>query len=149
MPGPSKFTADRRERILEALRYGSSYRTAAAYAGVDPSQLTRWLQRGRAAKEGAYSDFAAAVEKAEAEPKIRALRIVHDAMADKPDLAWKYVERRERGFAPPQPNMHQAPPQVNIRLSLPGHEGAVPVHNEVIEGEVVDEPERLGLPPSG
>jgi len=102
MPARSKFTAERRDRILEVLRVGASLRVAAAVAGVDHSTLLRWLERGKDAPEGsAYGQFYEAVRAAEAAPKVRALAIVHDQMVDNPTLAWKFIERRVDGFAPP------------------------------------------------
>ena len=99
MPGASKFTAARRATILEMLSTGASRRLAARIAGIDHATLTRWIQRGESAREGSrFAEFAVKVHQAEAEPQIRALTILFNAMPDRPDLAWKYIERRVDGF---------------------------------------------------
>jgi len=144
MPTPSKFTAARRKVILEAKQVGASGRTAAQVAGISHETLRSWLERGRKADEGAYAEFAEAYEVAEAEPKLRALGVIWRAMPDKPDLAWKFIERREQGFAPPQPGPPPAPTQVLIQLGLNDGRPAVPT--TVIEGEDVSHV--LALPDS-
>lgn len=106
MPAHSKFTKPVRDTLLAALRFGSSRSTACAMAGIDTETLRRWLRKGAEAAEGgtsAYRRFHDEVLAAEAHPKVRALGIVYSAMEDKPELAWKFVERREHGFAPPMP----------------------------------------------
>lgn len=122
MPTPSKFTKDRRERILQALQVGASLDTAAAVGGVGPTTLKRWIEEGRTAAEGSTSGkraFYELVLEAQAHPKARALGIIYKAMEDKPELAWKFIERREHGFAPPAPMSPGGPSgPVVIQLSL-------------------------------
>lgn len=119
MGRPSKFTAARRETILKALKIGASHRTAAAMAGVDSATFRRWIEKGKTTPGGEYAKFVEECEIAEAEPKIRALAIVQGAMNDRPDLAWKFIERRESGYAPPQATPVAAPAgPVVIQLSL-------------------------------
>src|SRR5881394_1283637 len=120
MATPSKFTADRKEEILRAKRLGASNLTAARAGGVDEKTLRNWLEKGEAADEGsAYREFWQAFEAAEALPVVRALEIVSKAMIDKPDLAWKFLERREVGFAPPAPQAPAlAPGAVKIQLAF-------------------------------
>lgn len=138
MSGRSKFTADRRKAILELLSVGASRRTAAAVAGVDHATLSRWLSRGQDAPEGSrWREFYVAVVQAEAHPRIRALETVHRELLDNASLAWRYLERREEGYAPQPfvPPVPQGP--VVIQLTLPeGHRPALP---DVVEGEVEDE----------
>jgi IS30 family transposase len=63
MPTPTRFTADRRARILEILSAGASLREAARSAGVSHSTLIRWLQRGaKAHPGGTLNGFYRAVE---------------------------------------------------------------------------------------
>lgn len=131
MGRPSKFTADRRNRILEAKRVGASNRTAARVAGISPSVLQDWLKRGETGpKDSSYAKFLADFEEAAAHPRERALGIIYNALPDRPDLAWKYVERREDGYAPPiaAPAAVGAGP-VNIVLSFT--EAATPIRSEV------------------
>lgn len=155
MGRPSKFTDSRKEQILAVLKVGGSRETAAQVAGLSYETLRVWLKRGEAVAqvseelgqdiESGYRDFREAVLAAEAEPRFRALGIIHRALPDKPELAFKYVERREPGYAPPQPGHSQAAPQVQINLSLTGSAAPLP---SWIEGTVVevDEP-APALPP--
>lgn len=101
MGRPSKFTAEHRRVVLELLKAGSSRRAAAAVAGIGHQTLLRWLKRGAEAPAGSrWAQFYLDVMQAEAEPRIRALGIVYNAIEDRPDLAWKFIERRVDGFAP-------------------------------------------------
>jgi hypothetical protein len=137
---PSKFTTDRRQRILEALTIGAPQEVAAAIAGISKSTLSDWLTRGRRQEKGPFADFVAQVEEAEAHPKARALGIIYKAMEDKPDLAWKFIERRVSGFAPPvaMPAVTHQP--VKIQLSF--HDGAaIAIAEKFIEGEAVEQDE--------
>jgi hypothetical protein len=141
MPMPSKFTADRRQRILEALTIGAPLDVAAAIGGVERTTLQKWLQKGRAPGGPAnFREFATQVDEAEAHPKARALGIIYKAMEDKPDLAWKFIERRVSGFAPPvaMPAVTHQP--VKIQLSF--HDGAaIAIADRFIEGEAVEQDE--------
>ena len=144
MPTPSKFTAESRQKVLEALRVGASQRTAAAVAGVDVATLRRWVERGKAAAQGTrWAQFAADYEEAEAHPRVRALGIIYSELPDNPGLAWKFIERREPGYAPPMPVAPAGPVgPVVIQLSL--SDGSLPAIGmlddpNVIEGEVASE----------
>ena len=147
MPTPSKFTAETRQRILEAKRIGASDRTAAQIAHVDHSTLGRWLARGKDAPEGSrFREFHDEFRAAEAEPRLRALAIIHEQMPDNPSLAWKFIERREPGYAPPISAVPQWPPTkqvINLTLGdgKPEPPGMVP--GDVINVEL---PGRKELP---
>ena len=96
MPTPSKFTAEARTAILEALAIGASRRTAAHLAKIGEATLRRWMADGAKASEGSrYRQFHDEVLAAEAAPLVRALGIIYRELPDKPDLAWKFIERRE------------------------------------------------------
>lgn len=102
MPARSTFTEEKRETILQVLRIGGSGRTAAAAAGVPHTTYLRWLAKGRAASPGTrFHEFAEQVEEAEAAPRVRALGVVYRELPDNPLLAWKFLQAREPGFAPP------------------------------------------------
>lgn len=140
MPNRSKFTAETRSRILEALKIGASRRTAAALARVGETTLRRWMEKGENSSEGSrFRQFHEEVLEAEAHPRERALGIIYREMADNPALAMKVIERREPGYAPPMPHAPQMPAgPVVINLSLSdGRQLQLPP--PVIEGEVVDE----------
>ena len=146
MPARSKFTAETRQRILEMKRLGASDRTAAAVAGIDHATLFRWLRRGEDAAQGSrFREFYEAHQAAEAEPRVRALAIVHDSLADNPSLAWKFLERREPGYAPPtaSPPMLEWPETTTIHLTL--GDGKPPprwAEADMVPGALID----VGLP---
>jgi hypothetical protein len=122
-PRPPKFTQEVRETILECLMVGSNRQTAAYIAGANPSQITRWMQRGEKTPEGQFGEFRRDVLAAEAHPKERALGIIYKAMPDRPDLAWKFIERREKGYEPPAPRIPAMPSgRISIQLMPPGHQ---------------------------
>ena len=118
MPTPSKFVKDRREEILRAKRLGCSDRTSARAGGVSPKTLRDWLKKGQDSEVGAYHDFFEDFEAARATPAVRAMEIVNRSWDDKPELAWKYLQVREDGFAPPVPQVAAASGPTIINLSL-------------------------------
>ena len=150
MPTPSKFTAETRAKITEALSVGASRRTAAAIAGVDESQIRRWMKRGEDGEDGSrFREFYRAVLEAEAAPRMRALGVIYRELPDNPALAWKFIERREPGFAPPMPNTTpvQAGPVV-IQLSL--SDGRPMLPETVIEVGTIEQDHEPGeLPGAG
>jgi transposase-like protein len=96
VPTPSKFRAETRKRVLEILSAGGSRREAARAAGIDPSQLSRWLKRGRTASpEGRWGTFYRAVVEAEAHPTLRALEQAHARVLEDPVAALRFLERSE------------------------------------------------------
>lgn len=122
MPQPSKFVAETRRKIIQALQVGASRTTAAHIAGIDEASLRRWIKRGQDADEGRYREFYEEVLVAEASPKMRALGIVYKELPDNPALAWKYVERKEAGYAPPMP-VAPAAAQANVAIALSFSDG--------------------------
>lgn len=87
MSRPSKFTPDRVERILTALRAGNTRMAAAAYAGVHRDTLADWMAR--------HSAFSADVQKAEADAEVRHVANIAKAAQDGnwTASAW-WLERR-------------------------------------------------------
>lgn len=117
--GRLKFTADRKAKILEAYALGASSTTVAALAKISVETLYRWLRRGEDAPEDSmWNEFYLAVQEAKALPRERALKIVHNSMPDYPQLAWKYIERVEPGYAPPSFANPAASGPVVIQLSF-------------------------------
>lgn len=95
MAARSKFTAARRNAIIEALGRGHPLRTAAAMAGVDRSTVYDWLERGeKAGPDSAYRRFYEDVERAQATVVDTALAHIRDAMPDDWRAAMTYLERR-------------------------------------------------------
>ncbi len=115
MPTPSKFTKDRITTILKIAQVGGSRRTQAHAAGIDEKTLSDLRSR----PEQKYRDFRTQLLEAEAHPVARMLGIVYKAAEDKPELAWKFLERREHGFEPPISAPQPLPTgPVVIQLSL-------------------------------
>jgi hypothetical protein len=142
VPAPSKFTADRRKRILELLSVGP----AAAPPPRCPASTTPRFSDGsggarEASERSRWEQFYRDVLQAEAHPKIWALQIVQREMPDNPSLAWRSLERREPGFAPPvrdiAPPNHSGP--VSIRVTSGGKSGPLP--EPAIEDKVVEDAE--------
>jgi hypothetical protein len=139
MPTPTKFTAETRRIILEALREGNSRETAAPLAGTTPATLSRWISRGAESQRGSlYRQFAEDVAMAEAAARGRALRILNSHMQDQPKWAAWFLERRDPAFAPPA--THQlAPRQGPIMIALKfgdGQTAALPSSSvEVVDVE--------------
>jgi transposase-like protein len=133
MGRPSKFTAENRQKVIEALQVGASRNEAARIAKIGPTTLKRWLEEAKSASEGsAKAKFRDDVEEAEAHPKMRALGVVYRALEDRPDLAWKFIERRVEGYQPPiQAPVAAFAGPVSITLSF--NEVERPTLSEVID----------------
>jgi hypothetical protein len=91
---PTKLTRDRHERMVQMLRAGNYRDAAARAAGIAPSTLYSWLERGSNEQLGPYHEFAAAVQQAEAEAEVYAVAIIRRAMSDDWRAAATYLERR-------------------------------------------------------
>ncbi len=98
MARATKLTPERGERIEKAVRAGNYLDSAARSAGVHPSTLYRWLQRGDEETEGIYYDFAQEVRRAEAEAEVHAVAVLRKAMADDWRASLAYLERRHPGW---------------------------------------------------
>ena len=96
MAARSKFTADRRKAILEALERGNTLTHAAALAGVSREAVYDWLKRGAEAKdpEPAYRRFAEDVARANALVADYAVGKIKDAMPDDWRASMTFLERR-------------------------------------------------------
>jgi hypothetical protein len=135
----SRFTEPVKKGILEYLKLGASRQTAAHANGIGKATLTRWIQEGETAARGsAKRKFYEAVIQAESEGSVKALRIVSAEMENDPKLAWKYLERREPGYAPQLhgPSVPEGPRVIQLSLSDGSHP-ALP--EPMFEGEVVDD----------
>lgn len=150
--GRSKFDASRRAKILEVLEYGASMETAAAIARITPVTLYRWLRQGEDANpESQFGKFYLDVMEARAKPKERALKTVSNELDDDPQMAWKFLERRENGFAPPSTRFVGPSAPVVIQLSfangaaLPGGGPGDPEDDDIVDGELIEvgEPAQL------
>ena len=82
MPGgrPTKFTPERTDKLLQALRGGNYRDTACKYAGISHQTLLNWLKIGHqpdAPPE--YLEFVEAVEKAEADAEVFDIALIRQA----------------------------------------------------------------------
>lgn len=85
---PTKFTPERTERLIEAIRAGNYRITACQYAGISKHTLRNWIaiaQGPDAPPE--YLDFLAALEKAEAEAEAYDLALIRNAARGEKDPA--------------------------------------------------------------
>jgi len=82
---PSKFTAERQERILDAIRAGNYIEPAARAAGIGKSTFYEWVER--------YPDFSDAVKSAQAEAEIGRVAIVKQAGEEHWQAAAWWLER--------------------------------------------------------
>lgn len=91
---PSKFTKQRKERILEAIRAGCTYEVASDYAGITRSTLWAWIKKGELGKDKNYQTFLNEIKKAESEGCISLLGTIKQAsLKDWKAGAW-ILERR-------------------------------------------------------
>ena len=131
MPTPSKFTSERRSKILEILSAGGSRRAAAALAGVDHATLARWLARGRkAAPGGRWHTFLRDVEQAETHPLLRVLRDEYDKAQDSPMAAFRFLDRHD-AWAEDEPPLPADPVVIRLKLT----DKSPPVLGSGFEGE--------------
>ena len=79
---PSKLTPEIQERIVQALVLGNHRQDAAAYAGIHPRTLRRWLLQGAQEQAGEHADFGRAVAEAEARAKVTAMGCIVKAARD-------------------------------------------------------------------
>jgi hypothetical protein len=142
MPTPTKATTETLSKILDALSVGASRRTAAANARIDEKTLRRWMEQGKDAAPGTkWRKFHEDVLEAEAHPRLRALGSVYNEMPGNVNVAFRFLERREPGFAPPvaiPPAVPQGPIVIQLGFSSRPLELVGDV-GDVIDGEVVDE----------
>jgi hypothetical protein len=144
MPARTRFLAETRQRVLEALALGASRRTAARASGIGEATLRRWLERGRKASEGtSYREFFLAVHQAEATPRVRALGIIYRELPARPDIAFKLLERLEPGFGLPLPEPPAMPTLLQLQFSdarwpLPVEGVTAPPHTD--DGQTTDDP---------
>jgi transposase len=86
MARPSKFTPDRRKRILEALRQGNTRKAAVAQAGISYETFCQWLHQ--------YPEFSDQVKNAEAEAELASVRVIREAAVTTWQAAAWWLERR-------------------------------------------------------
>ena len=103
---PTKFTKERKERIVKAIAAGCTYEMAADYAGISRTTLWGWLRKGEDPKEKSYCTFLNDVKSAEIEGAMVHLGTITAASAkDWKASAWM-LERRH-GYSKDRPQQTQ------------------------------------------
>lgn len=90
----TKFTEERAEKILEALRLGVPHKTAAVYGNIGESTLYKWLADAR--KDDApphLVEFLEAYKAARAEAEVRSVAIIQNAARKQWQAAAWFLER--------------------------------------------------------
>lgn len=98
---PTKLTPETQEAVCNLLKIGATRRDAALAAGVSEPVLYLWLQRGRSDREARrrtrFVEFLEAVERAEAEARLRFTATIARAAQDGDwRAALEYLKRRDR-----------------------------------------------------
>lgn len=106
MARPTKFTPERAEQIVSAIRAGASKLSAAQAAGVAYDTVNEWRKRGEAGGRGSapFAKFSEALAQAEAEANVTAAKALFSAAGKDWRAALAFLERRERdtwGELPP------------------------------------------------
>lgn len=79
---PRKLTWDVRLRIINALKEGAFFDTAAYKAGVTPTCVRRWMEIGEKGGGEPYVSFFCDVRQAQAEYELKQLRAINQAIED-------------------------------------------------------------------
>ena len=90
MARPVKYTAERADKLIQAIRVGATFRLACQYAGISEDTFARWMDGQR----GAPADLADRVKEAEGSGAIGWLAVIEKASVKSwQAAAWK-LERR-------------------------------------------------------
>jgi hypothetical protein len=85
-PRPLKYTPERADKLIQAIRVGATFRLACQYAGISEDTFARW----RKGRQGAPADFAERVKEAEGAGAIGWLAVIEKAMTEHwQAAAWK------------------------------------------------------------
>ncbi len=90
---------------MNYLRFGNYLETAAAFNGVAPYTVRRWITRGKREEqrldanksskikqsEVPYVEFCAAIARADAEAEVRFVSLIYQAAKEDPIFAWKML----------------------------------------------------------
>lgn len=94
MARPTRLNKALIEAICAPIKDGAHRRFAAAQAGVDESQLSRWFHRGAGEDSGIFRELFLAVNNAEAEFEQAARTLLKSGAAHDPKLALQWLGRR-------------------------------------------------------
>ena len=96
MARPSKFTAEVRQKIVNAVRGGNTRDVSARLAGVSEATLYNWLERGRRETKGQFREFYEAVQTADAEAEVEAVLRIRQAAIGGQLVSQKTTTRTNR-----------------------------------------------------
>ena len=94
----SKFTKERKERIIQAIGAGCSYEMAADYAGITRSTLWAWMKKGEEGKDRNYQTFLNDIKTAEIEGAMANLGTIQEA-SQKDWKAAAWILERRHGYS--------------------------------------------------
>lgn len=103
---PTKFTKERKERIIKAIAAGCTYEMAADYAGISRTTLWGWLRKGEDPKEKSYCTFLNDVKSAEIEGAMVHLGTI-TAASSKDWKASAWMLERRHGYSKDRPHQTQ------------------------------------------
>ena len=91
---PDKLTPERAAKIIELVRKGNFKATAARAAGVWPTTLDDWVNRGKVEKKGKFHEFYLALEEADAQAEIDAVARWEKHQDKSPEAIKEFLRRR-------------------------------------------------------
>jgi hypothetical protein len=91
---PGKLTKKCAAKIIELVRKGNFYSTAARASGLHPNTINEWIKRGNAEGEGKYYKFMVALEEADAQAEIDAVARWAKHQDNSPEATKEYLRRR-------------------------------------------------------
>ena len=94
----SKFTKERKERIIQAIGAGCSYEMAADYAGISRQTLWTWIKKGEEGKDRNYVTFLDSIKTAEIEGAMANLGTIQEA-SQKDWKAAAWILERRHGYS--------------------------------------------------
>lgn len=93
MARPTKYTPETAKKICDAVRVGSTFALACAYAGISEETFSQWRKK--------YPEFSEAVKTAEGQAAIKWLAIIDKAATEDnvwQAAAWKLERRYPRDY---------------------------------------------------
>jgi len=97
MGRPTKLNPEIQAKIVNLIKAGNYNEVACQAVGIHKDTFYFWMEKGRAAKSGIYSDFSDAIENASAVSEAHYLELIHKA-AKEDTTKWQasawFLERK-------------------------------------------------------
>ncbi len=116
---PLKLTPERQERLLSALKLGTSRHGAACYAGIAPTTFYEWLKLGATQEDGPFRTFRMLVQEAESIAEMQAVAEIR-----KSDPRW-FLSRRFAAW-------REKPAEATLTHQAPGGKPLEAIPNETL-----------------